>query len=116
MQVLIDNHGSRSCQAWIEKLEKTDKIAYKKLQYDLEYLELFGGEMLKGGPKPESIKPLTDAKGIWQIRIDDHRVLFFYYDGDTIIATNGFTKKRGTTPPNEIKKGMLIQGRYKQTK
>lgn len=112
MKVIIDNHGSRSCQAWIDNLEKTDRITYRKLKNDLVYLEMFGKEMLKGGNKPQSIKPLTDADGIWQIRIDDHRVLFFYYESNSIVVTNGFTKKRATTPKGEIKKAKSIKNLY----
>lgn len=116
MQVLIDNHGTRNCQAWIESLQKNDRIAYKKLRADLDYLELFGKEILKGAPRPKNIKPLKGTNGIWQIRIDDHRVLFFYYDGDTIIVTNGFTKKSNGTPPQQIKNAILTQQRHKQIK
>ncbi|MCH4827521.1 type II toxin-antitoxin system RelE/ParE family toxin [Planococcus kocurii] len=112
MKVVIDNHGSRSCQAWIDNLEKTDRIAYKKLNNELVYLEMFGKEMLKGGNKPQSIKPLTDTDGIWQIRIDDYRVLFFYYESNAIVVTNGFTKKRATTPKGEIKKAKSVKNLY----
>lgn len=112
MKVLIDNHGSRNCQAWIDNLEKTDRIAYKKLNNELVYLEMFGEEMLKGGKKPPNIKPLTNAAGLWQIRIDDYRVLFFYYENNIIVVTNGFTKKRLTTPNGEIKKAKLIKTSY----
>lgn len=112
MKVIIDNHGSRSCQAWIDDMEKTDFIAYKKLKNDLVYLEMFGEHMLKGGKKPQNIKPLTNADGLWQIRIDDHRVLFFYYENNIIVVTNGFTKKRATTPDGEIKKGKSIKNSY----
>lgn len=112
MKVIIDNHGSRNCQAWIDNLEKTDRIAYRKLKNELVYLEMFGEEMLKGGKKPQNIKPLTDAAGLWQIRIDDHRVLFFYYESNVIVVTNGFTKKRLTTPKGEIKKAKSIKNLY----
>lgn len=107
LKIIIDSHGSRSCQKWIEGLQKTDPKVYRKLKYELEFLELFGGKMLKGGHKPSTIKPLID--GIWQIRIDDYRVLYFYQNGDTIVITNGFTKKRNSTPSSEIEKAILIK-------
>ena len=113
MRVLIDNHGSNSCQAWIDSLEKQDLKAYKKLRQHLDYLELFGNDMLKGGRKPKDIKPLTDVDGLWEIRIDDYRVLFFYFDGDTLVVTNGFSKKRKTTPQSAITKGLQIKKHYK---
>lgn len=113
MRVLIDNHGSNSCQAWIDSLKKQDFKAYKKLQQYLDYLELFGNDMLKGGRKPKDIKPLTDVDGLWEIRIDDYRVLYYYNDGDTLVVTNGFEKKRPTTPPGAITKALKVKKHHK---
>lgn len=113
MRIIFDNHVSRSGEKWVSILKKNDKPAYKKLRQDLDYLELFGKAMLKGGKKPESIKPLRD--GIWQIRVDDYRVLFFFYDENTIVVTNGFTKEQNNTPPGEIDKSIDVKELYTKT-
>ena len=54
--------------------------------------------------------------GIFQIRTqlgnDISRVLYFFYDGQNIILTNGFVKKTKTTPPGEIEKAKKYRDDY----
>ena len=39
-------------------------------------------------------------------------MLYFFYDGQDIILTNGFIKKTKTTPPNEIEKAKKYRDDY----
>ena len=54
--------------------------------------------------------------GIFQLRTqlgnDISRVLYFFYDGQELIFTNGFVKKTQVTPPNEIEKAMKYRDDY----
>jgi phage-related protein len=40
------------------------------------------------------------------------RVLYFFYDQDKVIFTNGFIKKTGKTPKNEIEKAIERGNKY----
>ncbi|MFC4663886.1 MULTISPECIES: type II toxin-antitoxin system RelE/ParE family toxin [Oceanobacillus] len=39
---------------------------------------------------------------MWQLRLNNNRVLFFYFLEDNIVFTNQFKKKSNQTPENEI--------------
>ncbi len=63
-------------------------------------------------------KPLSEhlQDGIFQLRTqlgnDISRVLYFFYDGQNIILTNGFIKKTPATPPGEIEKAKKYRDDY----
>lgn len=52
-------------------------------------------------------KKLIGTDNIWEVRIDSgndtFRLLGFLDRGNLVILTNGFVKKTGKTPPNEIR-------------
>ncbi|MBR0159837.1 MAG: type II toxin-antitoxin system RelE/ParE family toxin [Oscillospiraceae bacterium] len=72
-----------------------------KVLRDLDLLEEFGNRLRE----PYS-KHLED--GIFELRTqlasDITRSLYFFYEGDRIIITHGFTKKQMKTPPGEIQR------------
>ena len=53
---------------------------------------------------------------IFQLRIPDramtHRMLYFFVVGETIVVTNGFTKKTPKTPPGEIERAKKYREDY----
>ena len=56
--------------------------------------------------------------GIFQIRAQQEgnitRVLYFFWDGQKIILTNGFTKKTQKTPPAEIERAKRYKADYER--
>ena len=43
------------------------------------------GQLIHAGVvSHKDIKKLTGTDGIWQLRINGHRMLFFYFEGDTL--------------------------------
>lgn len=72
-----------------------------KVLRDLDLLEEFGNRLRE----PYS-KHLEDD--IFELRTqlasDITRSLYFFYEGDRIIITHGFTKKQMKTPPREIQR------------
>lgn len=58
--------------------------------------------------------------GIFQLRTqlanNISRVLYFFYDGQKIILTNGFIKKTRETPPKEIEKAKKYRDDYLERK
>lgn len=113
--VFDDNSGGLKVAKWVEQIKKSERNIYKRLKWELEYLEMFGTDMRKGNhPKPDSIKRLKDADDIWQLRIDDYRVLYFYYEDDIIVMTNVFCKKQNKTSSNQIKKAQTLKIKFEK--
>lgn len=81
-------------------LDSLDNKMAAKLIGLMEVLEDKGTELRK--PYSEHLED-----GIFELRCkqgsDITRVLYFFYVGEKIIATNGFVKKTKKTPPRELK-------------
>lgn len=67
---------------------------------------------------PETIKHLRD--GIYELRPDDTRIFFFFFEKDRIVLLHAYEKKRWTVPTEEIdkaiqeKKGYLRRNKNEQ--
>ncbi|WP_035512531.1 type II toxin-antitoxin system RelE/ParE family toxin [Halalkalibacillus halophilus] len=69
------------------------------------------GDLIRSGEvKRKDIKPLRS--GIWQLRVKDDRVLFFYFSSDSIVLTNQFKKKSNETPKNQIERAIKRQNEW----
>lgn len=81
----------------------------KKIERDLIMLKDFGNTLRM--PQSEHLKD-----GIFQLRTqvgnNISRVLYFFYCGNDIVITNGFTKKTQETPPKEIEKAKKYRDDY----
>ena len=81
----------------------------KKIERDLIMLKDFGNTLRM--PHSEHLQD-----GIFQLRTqlgnNISRVLYFFYCGNDIVITNGFTKKTQETPPNEIEKAKKYRDDY----
>lgn len=116
MQIILDAFGeTNSVKNWLETVRVSEPTVYKRFNYDLDFLELFGDQVRKGGcPLPDTIKKLKGTDGIWQLRVDDYRIFYFYFDNDTIVMTNVFRKKTNKTPQKEIKKAEKLKSTFRQ--
>ena len=89
--------GKEPVKEFLDSLD--DKMAAKLIGL-MEVLEEKGTELRK--PYSEHLDD-----GIFELRCKQGsnitRVLYFFYVGKKIIATNGFVKKTQKTPPREIK-------------
>lgn len=112
-----DSRGHQPVLEWMEKLEKREPATYRRIYYLLTMLSENGELIRLGKVKRDDIKKLKKTEDIWQLRVSENRVLFFYYGKDTIVLTNQFKKKKNETPKNEIlraesrKKSWLDQNR-----
>ena len=81
----------------------------KKIERDLIMLKDFGNALRM--PHSEHLQD-----GIFQLRTqlgnNISRVLYFFYCGNDIVITNGFTKKTQETPPSEIEKAKKYRDDY----
>ena len=88
--------GSCPIEKYLENLPIKMKA---KVFRTIALLEQFGNQLRE----PYS-KALVD--GIFELRIkqgtDIERVLYFFYAGNQVVLTNGFTKKQMKTPKAEI--------------
>ncbi len=101
--VFFENKDNQSdVLEWIYECKKKHQQDYRKTVHPLKYLELNGDILLTGEINHKDIKVLKGTGGIWQIRINDNRLLYFYFDDHKIVFTNQFVKKQKETPINEI--------------
>lgn len=103
MEILYysDSRGYQDVYDWMKETQKKDPATFNKMYQIQEMLRENGKLIHSGEIKRKDIKKLKGTD-IWQIRINDNRVLFFYYASDAIVLTNQFKKKKDDTPQNEI--------------
>lgn len=109
MKIFINDAGAHNGKDWVKSLDKNDA---KKLNRHLNHLQKHGDKILKRQINFPDIKPLQQT-GLWQIRINQHRALFFYFDNETIVVTHGFSKKEAKLPSQEIEIAQNIKDQFK---
>lgn len=104
MEILFyaDSRGRQPVKEWFLEARKKDKQAFQKAFQMFSYLEANGKLIQTGKIVRDDVKRLKGTDGIWQLRINENRVLFFYYSADSIVMTNQFKKKKNKTPAKEI--------------
>ena len=82
-----------------------DSLSPKEQQKVFWVLKLI--EDLDRTPK-EYLKKLRDTEEIWECRIrsgsNAYRVFSFFFRGDTLVLTHGYSKKSQKTDPRQIRK------------
>ncbi len=63
-------------------------------------------------PKPERYGDLGD--GIYEMKIDQHRIPFFYAGKGIIVLTHGFFKTTQKAPAREIRRARELRDLYQQ--
>lgn len=84
-----------------------DKKLSAKILNDLELLEKLGNNL-----RYPTSKPLRD--GIFELRTDKSRILYYFMVGRKIILTNGFIKKTSKTPTREIETALRYKKDYEE--
>lgn len=106
---------SRGCQPvwdWVKEMQKYEPAVFNKF-YQLQLMLMENGKLIREGRvKRDDIKKLKGTDDIWQLRVKDDRVLFFYYAGDAIVFTNQFRKKQNSTPQAEIDRAQTRKEEY----
>lgn len=96
-----DSRGCQPVYDWMKYIEKHEPALYRKVYQTMAMLRENGRLIQSCEIKKPNIKKLKGTD-IWQIRINDDRILFFYFASDSIVMTNQFRKKQNSTPQNEI--------------
>lgn len=99
-----DDHGRSDLMDWIRDLDrragngdKNARILLEKIIYIIRRIESDG---TRAGEK--YCKHIRDK--IWELRPDDHRILFFCWKGNQLVLLSYFHKKQNKTPVREIEK------------
>lgn len=103
-----DRRGHQPVYDWIQEMKRKSPETFRRTYYLLDMLKTNGKSIQTGEVKNKDVKKLKGTD-IWQLRIHDSRVLFFYYAGDTIVLTNQFDKKQNQTPIKEIKRAEKLK-------
>lgn len=77
------------------KVDKLSRGLLKKIMYCIARLEQDGTRV------GEPITKHIDGK-LWELRPDDHRILFFGHDGNHFLLLHVFRKETKRTPSREI--------------
>ena len=104
----VTDAGRRPVEEFIKNLNVHSREKFFEV---VELLENFG----KSVSLPH-VKNIGNA--IFELRFEGVegaiRVLYFFFDGEKAILTNGFIKKSNKTPKNEKEKAMLRREAYFQ--
>ncbi len=95
-------NGSKPAEEFIESLSKSEK---KKIYHVVDMLSDRGGDLRM----PYS-RYLED--GIYELRANASRVLYFFIVRSSAVLTNGFTKKTNKTPRDQIEKAKRYREDY----
>lgn len=95
-----DGRGRQEVYEWVLQAATRDVKTFNRFTIMKNFIKANGEEIrTRKIPHPD-IKYFTKEK-VWQLRIHDHRVMFFYFEDDTIVFLNHFIKKQGPTPTAE---------------
>ncbi|MHB8418850.1 MAG: type II toxin-antitoxin system RelE/ParE family toxin [Myxococcales bacterium] len=107
--VVLDN-GSEPVHEFLEKLTDSHLA-----EFYAKFTKL-RDSVLKQRPvwhqMGQWFKPLKNVSNVWEVAAASYRILGFR-EGDVLIFTNGFEKKRGDTPRAEIKRSTQLQAAFK---
>jgi len=97
-----DGRGRQPVNDWLQSMKTREPATFRKVYQLLVMLEERGHDILSSGTSRNDIKKLKGTDGIWQMRVGENRVLYFYYSSNAIILTNQFKKKSDKTDTSEI--------------
>lgn len=97
------NRGRQPVYEWLQKIQHKQKARYDQVYAQLLALQENGNLIRSLKLKPDGVKKLKKMD-IWQLRVEDDRILFFFDEKGNIVLTNQFQKKSKSTPPGEIER------------
>lgn len=100
IEYYTDGRGRQEVYEWFLEAATSDVQTYNRFTIMMNFLRECGAEIRTQKIKHKDIKYFKRDK-VWQLRIHDHRVMFFYFEDDTIVFLNHFVKKQGPTPTAE---------------
>ncbi|PER69603.1 hypothetical protein DN399_27510 (plasmid) [Bacillus sp. AR4-2] len=95
-----DGRGRQEVYEWVLEAATRDVKTFNRFTIMKNFLKANGEEIRTQKLPHPDIKYFKGEK-VWQLRIHDHRVMFFYFEDDTIVFLNHFVKKQGPTPTAE---------------
>lgn len=93
--------GNCPVEKYIEDMVK------KKQEKDLLQIKTYIDRLSEYGMSINNVFPQSIRKlegDIYELRPDNHRIVFFYFDGNTFVLLHAFKKQHGKAPPHEIRK------------
>lgn len=97
----LTSRGRQPVYEWLKKIQRKEKERYNRIEPKLFALKENGSSIRSLEIKQEEVKKLKKSD-IWQLRVDDDRILFFFDENGDIVITNQFQKKSNATPSKEI--------------
>ena len=92
-----------------EYLDSVPPDDFVRIERKLKLLAEYGNELQR-----PHVGYLRDD--IWELRVrtqrGQNRILFFFFEGQKIILTNGFLKKTRKVPPKEIERAIEYRKAY----
>jgi len=96
IEFYVDSSGNSPAENWL------DELPTKKQQKFIALFVRLGDHGKIWNER--KFKHLADTDQIFEFKVDDSRVLSFFFYGKRLILTTGFTKKSTKTPKRQISK------------
>lgn len=106
-----NSHGGADVWDFLEELRlksatsKDARIQYNQMLFYIDLLSKNGTRM------PEKITKNID-EDIWELRLGNNRVFYFYHRDNTFVLLHHFRKKSMKTPPREIERAKRERDDY----
>lgn len=113
IEIYEDKEGNSELKDWLRKLKsrkdkgiKEARITLNQIHYCIERIKLDGTFV------PEEIAKHI-VEDIWEIRPDEHRIMFFVTKGKKIVLLSYFRKDTNRTPMKQIEKARKLRDDWK---
>ncbi len=104
IEFYVRHSGEALAEDWLESLPET-------VQRKFMALFVWLGEQGRIWNE-RKFKHLTGSEQIFEFKVDDGRVLCFFFHGKRVILTHGFKKKGDKTPPGEIARAESLKHEF----
>ena len=94
VEALVLANGSAPAEEWLDSLSSKQQQKFAALFKWLADTGKIWNE--------QKFKHLEGSEQIFEFKVDDGRVLCFFFVGQRVILTHGFAKKSAKTPKGEI--------------
>lgn len=99
-------NGSTPAEEWLEGLTEKQQQKFAALFVRLGDHGKIWNE--------QKFKHLTGTDQVFEFKVEDGRILSFFFFGKRLILTHGFTKKSAKTPKGEIERAEAYKSDFEQ--
>lgn len=96
--------GQVPAEEWLDSIDQKSQVKFAALFKQLGDIGKIWNE--------QKFKHLEGSDQIFEFKVDNGRILCFFFVGQRVILTHGFVKKSAKTPKGEITRGEKIKALF----